>query len=96
MKRSVLLFAAWSLFWMIPGPSWAAQPAKAPATPPQTWGPHLPGKDPDDTSGCVKKCNAEFERELKDCFALAGGGARSDCEQPLRERHRDCFTRCPK
>jgi len=95
MKKSLLLFVAWALFWTIPAPSRPAQPAKAPAVPPQTWGPHLPGKDPEDTGSCVKQCNAEFERELKSCWALAGS-ARSDCEQPLRERHRDCYTRCPK
>jgi hypothetical protein len=94
MKRSLLPLVAAALFWMAPVWTVRGQPAKTPV-PPQVWGPHLPGKEHEETNPCVKKCNAEFERELKICFALASS-ARSECERPLRERHRDCYTRCPK
>ena len=96
MKKSVLLLMAWGLYLIVSVPSLQAQSAKTPPPPPpQTWGPHLPGADPPDTSECVKKCNAEFEKELRRCFALEGE-ARADCEQPVRERHKRCFTGCPK
>ncbi|OGQ18136.1 MAG: hypothetical protein A3C54_07115 [Deltaproteobacteria bacterium RIFCSPHIGHO2_02_FULL_60_17] len=95
MKKFVLSFVARALFFMVFVSSLQAQPAKMPPAPPQVWGPHLPGTDPEGTSACVKQCNAKFDKELKNCLAMEGG-ARADCEQPVRERHRACFTQCPK
>ena len=76
-------------------PSLRAQPLPPKAPPPTVWGPHLPGADPEETNQCVKNCNADFEKELQKCLSQEGA-ARADCEQPARERHRTCFTRCPQ
>ncbi len=96
MKRSVSLLLALGLYLTATVPSLQAQSVKGPSPPPpQVWGPLLPGADPEETSECVKRCNAEFEKELKKCLALEEA-ARADCEQPIRERHRSCFTACPK
>lgn len=96
MKRSFSLLMACGLCLIVSVPPLPAQSSKAPPPPPpQVWGPHLPGKEPVETNECVKQCNAEFEKELKKCMAFEGG-ARPDCEQPVRARHRGCFTGCPK
>ena len=69
-------------------------PSKGPP-PPTVWGPQVPGTDPPETNECVRKCNAKFEQELMKCLALESA-AQVDCERPVRERHRACFTGCPK
>lgn len=95
MKESLCLVMALSCF-LISLAVLQAQPLPSKGPPPPTvWGPQMPGADPPETTECVKKCNAEFEQELKKCFALEGA-ARADCEQPVREQHRACFTDCPK
>ena len=95
MKKSVALLLALGLYLTTAVPSLQAQSAKGPPPPPQVWGPHLPGADPEDTNECVKRCNAEFAKELKKCLALEGT-ERAECEQPVREQHRACFTTCPR
>lgn len=96
MKKSVPVLMAWGICLFTALPSLHSQSTKAPPPPPpQVWGPHVPGTDPEETNQCVKKCNADFEKELQKCFSLESA-ARADCEQPVRERHRVCFTGCPK